>query len=80
MSNTDMREEIAGEIAGIQVGTGYESTTIGITAALEAADAILTRYTVTEKGREITVNIEPPRCLACGQPDHYCPTGGRLLR
>jgi hypothetical protein len=36
-----LRLEIAGEISGIQVGSGYESVTIGITAALEAADAVL---------------------------------------
>lgn len=32
--------DAAGEISGIQVGTGYESVTIGITAALEAARAL----------------------------------------
>lgn len=37
----DEREAIADEISGIQVGSGYESVTIGITAALEAADAIM---------------------------------------
>lgn len=35
------REKLADEISGIVVGAGYESVSIGITAALEAADAIL---------------------------------------
>lgn len=37
----DERQAIADEISGIQVGSGYESVTIGIDAALEAADVIL---------------------------------------
>lgn len=41
MSNEEDRETIAGEISGVQVGVGYESTTIGITAALEAADLLI---------------------------------------
>lgn len=41
MSNEEDREAIAGEISGVQVGVGYESTTIGITAALEAADLLI---------------------------------------
>ena len=35
------RTAIADEISGIVVGSGYESVTIGIDAALEAADALL---------------------------------------
>ena len=35
------REEIADEISGVVVGSGYYSTQIGREAALEAADAIL---------------------------------------
>lgn len=41
MSTEEDREAIAGEISGVQVGVGYESTTIGITAALEAADLLI---------------------------------------
>lgn len=37
----DIEEEIADEISGIQVGSGYYSTTIGIDAAREAATAIM---------------------------------------
>ena len=36
-----VRDEIADEISGITVGSGYYSTTIGIDAAQEAADAIM---------------------------------------
>lgn len=36
----DYIRNAADEISGIQVGTGYESVTIGITAALEAARAL----------------------------------------
>lgn len=36
-----LRSDIADEISGVQVGVGYESTTIGITAALEAADLLI---------------------------------------
>lgn len=35
-----IEEEIADEISGIQVGTGYYSTTIGIDAAKDAAAAL----------------------------------------
>jgi len=45
-----LRSDVAGEISGIQVGTGYESTTIGIYAALEAADAILAQFEVRPRG------------------------------
>jgi len=41
MSGQDDRGAIADEISGIVVGQGYESTTIGISAALEAADALI---------------------------------------
>ena len=41
MSTEEDRIEIADEISGVQVGVGYESTTIGITAALEAADLLI---------------------------------------
>lgn len=37
---SDHIDRAADEISGIQVGTGYESVTIGITAALEAARAL----------------------------------------
>lgn len=37
---SDHIERAADEISGIQVGTGYESVTIGITAAMEAARAL----------------------------------------
>lgn len=46
---TDLRFRIADEISGIQVGSGYESTTIGITAALEAADALIAAGVVAEE-------------------------------
>ena len=36
-----MRSDIADEISGVEVGSGYESTTIGIHAALEAADLLI---------------------------------------
>src|SRR5690606_21706700 len=36
-----IRDEIADEISGIVVGSGYYSTFIGIDAAQEAADAIM---------------------------------------
>lgn len=36
-----IRDEIADEIAGVVTGEGYYSTTIGIDAAQEAADAIM---------------------------------------
>lgn len=45
----DLRTRIADEISGIQVGSGYESTTIGITAALEAADALIAAGVVAEE-------------------------------
>ncbi|QEA30405.1 hypothetical protein FGL91_18740 [Microbacterium sp. CBA3102] len=44
-----LRTWIADEISSIQVGSGYESTTIGITAALEAADALIAAGVVTEE-------------------------------
>lgn len=37
----DIEQEIADEISGIQVGSGYYSTTIGIDAAQEAAVAVM---------------------------------------
>lgn len=46
---SDLRIRIADEISNIQVGSGYESTTIGITAALEAADALIAAGVVTEE-------------------------------
>lgn len=46
---SDLRTRIADEISNIQVGTGYESTTIGITAALEAADALIAAGVVAEE-------------------------------
>lgn len=30
--------------------------------------------------RKITITINEPRCMACGQLEHNCPTGGRVLR
>lgn len=36
-----IEEEIADEISGIQVGSGYYATTIGIAAAQEAAAAVM---------------------------------------
>lgn len=45
----DLRILIADEISSIQVGSGYESTTIGITAALEAADALIAAGVVAEE-------------------------------
>jgi hypothetical protein len=45
----DLRTRIADEISSIQVGSGYESTTIGITAALEAADALIAAGVVAEE-------------------------------
>lgn len=52
------RSDIADEISGIQVGTGYESTTIGIDAALEAADAILGRFEVRLRGPVTDAEVE----------------------
>lgn len=46
---SDLRIRIADEISNIQVGSGYESTTIGITAALEAADALIAAGVVAEE-------------------------------
>lgn len=46
---SDLRSRIADEISNIQVGAGYESTTIGITAALEAADALIAAGVVSEE-------------------------------
>lgn len=46
---SDLRSRIADEISSIQVGSGYESTTIGITAALEAADALIAAGVVAEE-------------------------------
>lgn len=46
---SDLRSRIADEISSIQVGSGYESTTIGITAALEAADALIAAGVVSEE-------------------------------
>lgn len=43
------RGAVADEISGIVVGSGYESVSIGITAALEAADALLAAFTITER-------------------------------
>lgn len=39
--NENLRQDMADEISGILVGTGFELTTIGISAALEAADALI---------------------------------------
>lgn len=47
--SADLRLRIADEIASIQVGEGYYSTTIGITAALEAADALIAAGVVAEE-------------------------------
>lgn len=41
MTDNTIRDEIADEISGIQVGSGYYATNIGIDAAREAADALL---------------------------------------
>lgn len=38
------RNEIADEVSGIQVGSGYYATLIGRDAALEAADAVLALF------------------------------------
>jgi hypothetical protein len=46
---SDLRTRIADEISNIQVGSGYESTTIGITAALEAANALIAAGVVAEE-------------------------------
>lgn len=46
------RSDIADEISGVQVGHGYESTTIGIAAALEAADLIKAAFDVRPKNGE----------------------------
>ncbi|WOF23821.1 hypothetical protein N8K70_03835 [Microbacterium betulae] len=43
------REAVAEEISGIVVGTGYYSTTIGIDAARESADALLARFEIRER-------------------------------
>ncbi len=66
---SDFRWRIADEIASIQIGSGYESTTIGITAALEAADALIAAGVVTEEpeweyGVRATGDNEP-------YTDHY---------
>jgi hypothetical protein len=56
----DIEEEIADEISGIQVGSGYYSTTIGIDAAQEAAAALmpLFRRAQAEALREAAGEIE----------------------
>lgn len=45
----DLRIRIADEISDIVIGTGYYSTTIGINAALEAADALIAAGIVAEE-------------------------------
>ncbi|WP_282847197.1 hypothetical protein [Microbacterium oxydans] len=44
----DQRTRIADEISGIQVGSGFYSTSIGSDAALEVADALIAAGVVTE--------------------------------
>lgn len=52
--NENLRQDMAGEISGIAVGSGYESTSIGITAALEAADALIAAGYGKQSEPEIT--------------------------
>lgn len=47
--NDALRVRIADEIAGIVVGEGYYSMTIGFEAALEAADALIAAGVVAEE-------------------------------
>ena len=55
-----IEEEIADEISGIQVGSGYYATTIGIDAAREAVEAIapLLNRVRAEALREVAVVID----------------------
>lgn len=49
---------------------------------LVIADAVLDRFDLRRKGEAptIQIHIDEPRCMACGQLGHNCPTGGRILR
>jgi hypothetical protein len=58
--NEALRMRIADEIAGIVVGEGYYSMTIGITAALEVADALISAGVVAEEPEwEYGVRLHP---------------------
>ncbi|GAB2699523.1 hypothetical protein BKA24_001813 [Microbacterium marinum] len=59
-----LRSDIADEISGVQVGTGYESTTIGITAALEAADLLIAAGYRKHPEPEITEAERRPNAAA----------------
>lgn len=63
---SDLRSRIADEISSIQVGSGYESTTIGITAALEAADALIAAGVVAEEPEWETEEIQYGHLLEGG--------------
>lgn len=39
----------------------------------------LAEFRARDAGK-IVITYDHPRCMACGLPDHQCPTGGRLLR
>lgn len=70
------RSDIADEISGIQVGTGYESTTIGIDAALEAADAIRAAFEVRPRGTVTDAErdraTDAVRTVLAGQEALHC--------
>lgn len=82
---SDLRSRIADEISSIQVGSGYESTTIGITAALEAADALIAAGVVAEEpeweyGFHINETSTRDRIIPDSPGGLYSPDRGTRVR
>lgn len=59
--------------------SGAEWQAIRDAERIEALEAELAEYQARDR-KKITITYGPGRCMACGLPDHQCPTGGRLLR
>lgn len=64
------RIALADEISGVAVGSGYESTTIGIDAAMEAADLILASDWLAEHDREVAAKALEDAAQAIVKWDH----------
>ncbi len=62
------------------LGSGPEVDPVVKVRAIVAELAQLRRLHEAEPKPNITMTIVEPRCAACGQLGHNCPTGGMLLR